>query len=45
MVAGTAAMLVAGVLSLAPDPMYYGLAASAIVLFSTNKAKNISLSD
>lgn len=45
MVAGTATMLAAGVLSLAPDPMYYGLAASAIVLFATNKAKNNSLSD
>jgi len=32
MIVGTAAMLVAGLLSLPADPMYYGLAASALVL-------------
>ena len=32
MIAGTAAMLVAGLVSFPADPMYYGLAASAIVL-------------
>ena len=32
MIAGTATMLVAGLVSLPADPMYYGLAASAIVL-------------
>lgn len=34
MIAGTAAMLVAGLLQLPPDPMYYGLAASALVLLT-----------
>ncbi len=32
MIAGTAAMLAAGLLHLPADPMYYGLAASALVL-------------
>ena len=35
MIAGTAAMLAAGLLHLAPDPMYYGLAASALLLLAT----------
>ena len=40
MLAGTAAMLLAGLLSLAPDPMYYGLAASALVLLLANINKS-----
>lgn len=37
MLAGTATMLLAGLLGLSPDPMYYGLAASAMVIFATNR--------
>ena len=37
MVAGTAAMLAAGILALPADPMYYGLAASAAVLLATGR--------
>jgi len=37
MIAGTVMMLAAGLLNLPADPMYYGLAASAVVLLVTKK--------
>lgn len=39
MIAGTAAMLTAGLLNLPSDPMYYGLAASAVVLLTGKRTK------
>lgn len=38
MIAGTAVMLTAGLLALPADPMYYGLAASAIVMLVARKS-------
>ncbi len=37
MVVGSAVMLAAGLLHLPPDPMYYGLAASALTLAAANR--------
>ena len=37
MVVGSAVMLIAGLLHLPPDPMYYGLAASALTLAAANR--------
>ena len=39
MITGTAAMLIAGLLKLPADPMYYGLIASAIVLLPNFKKR------
>lgn len=39
MIAGTVCMLLAGVLHLSPDPVYYGIAASALALIVCNGGK------